>query len=91
MSKVGETVDARLSRLGAETAGVTPRRDFAEQVMRMVEAPRSDWSRGILRWATLGVAVASMAAALCVTLAWTSANNADHEEASNYGLNEVFE
>ena len=91
MASSDETLDDELRRLGAETAGIAPRADFVLRVMQRIESDRDDWSRGVMRWARLSGAVASVTAVACVALAWNSANAAQYEEASNYGMSEVFE
>ena len=96
MSEVEESFEDRLVRLGTETEGIKARADFVMRVMQTVEAeasaaPKEDWSLQVLRWSRLGMAVATMAAAACIALAWDSANSADHEEALAYGMSEVFE
>jgi hypothetical protein len=91
MPSMDDRIEQRLGRFGIETAGIVPRADFVGRVVRAVEGEGTDWSRSVLRWARLGIAVASMAAAACIGLAWTSNRSADRDEASDYGLTEVFE
>jgi hypothetical protein len=96
MTSVDESFEERLSRLGAGTQGVRPRADFQMRVMsrivaQHVAAPPEDWSMQVLRWARVGMTVATLAAAAFVVVAWHSANSADQEEALGYGVVEAFE
>jgi hypothetical protein len=65
---------------------VMARVDVAARVSR-----HGDWSLELVRAARVGMAVAAVAAAACVAIAWHSADSADQEEASAYGMTEAFE
>lgn len=93
MTRIEESFEEKLARLAAETAAVSPRSDFALRVMTRLEAPRpvEDWSTQVLRWAKVGMTMASLAAAVFVSVAWQSASAADQEEAMGYGVVEAFE
>ena len=96
MTRIEQSVEDRLVRLGAETNGVVPRGDFAMRVMARVAstshtAANDDWSLQLLRTWRVGVAVATLAAAACIATAWNSSTSADQEEALAYGMSEAFE
>jgi hypothetical protein len=92
MNSNEDPIDDELARLGTETEGVVPRADFALRVMARVDgAARADWSFELLHRARVGMAIAAMAAAACVAIAWHASNSADQEEAVAYGIAEAFE
>jgi hypothetical protein len=93
MNRTEESFEDKLARLASETESVQPRADFALRVMARLDSQRpiDDWSTQVLRWAKVGMTVASLAAAVFVSVAWQSANAADQEEAMGYGVVEAFE
>jgi hypothetical protein len=97
MIQRSESIEDRLKRLTAETGGVVAREDFAARVMDHVErcqpaeASQADWSLQVMRWSKLGMAMATVAAAACIAIAWHVTNSAEQEEAMAYGVLEAFE
>ncbi|HEY5959062.1 MAG TPA: hypothetical protein VIV60_21030 [Polyangiaceae bacterium] len=94
MANPNDILSEQLARLSVETADVRPTANFTVRVMAAVElqsAVREDWSVQVLKWSKLGVAVASLAAAAGVALAWHSYDSVDQEEALAYGVMEAFE
>jgi len=97
MTRVDESFEDELRRLTSETEAVAPRADFAARVMERLAvshpdaSTQSDWSIQVLRWSKIGMAMATMAAAACLAVAWDTANAAELEEAMNYGVLEAFE
>ena len=96
MTMHDESIEEKFARLSADTAGLRPRDDFALRVMAAIEDPsswdlRTDWSLQVLRWAKVGTAMASLAAAACIFIAWDNTSAADQEEAIAYGMTEAFE
>lgn len=96
MTRIEEKFEVELARLTTETDGLRPRADFTIRVMAQLESQRRegavvDWSTQVLRWAKVGVAVASVAAAVLVGVAFHSSDSADQEEALAYGIVEAFE
>jgi len=96
MTRIEESVEDKLARLTAETAALRPRADFAARMMSRIDSAQpvvvsGDWSLQVLRWARVGMTMASLAAAACVFIAWDSSNAADQEEAMAYGIVEAFQ
>jgi hypothetical protein len=98
MTRMDETFEDKLARLSAETEDLLPRADFVMRVMSRLDAPRpaavavnQDWSMQVLRWARVGMTMATLAAVAFVFFAWDSTNAADQEEALAYGIVEAFE
>ena len=96
MTKIEQSIEDRLARLGTETQGVVPRADFALRVMGNIASAshataNGDWSLQLLRMSRIGVVVATLAAAACIMTAWRTSTSADQEEALAYGMSEAFE
>lgn len=96
MTRIEQSIEDRLARLGTETQGVVPRPDFVMRVMANVASSsratvNGDWSLQLLRMSRIGVVVATLAAAACIVIAWNSSTSADQEEAVAYGMSEAFE
>jgi anti-sigma-K factor RskA len=96
MTRIEQSIEDRLARLGTETQSVVPRPDFVMRVMGSVATAShatasGDWSRQLLRMSRMGVVVAILAAAACIVVAWSSSSSADQEEALAYGMSEAFE
>lgn len=96
MIRIDESLEEKLLRLRVETEPVAPRNDFALRVMAKLDSSvqtgkRDDWSLQVLRWARVGMTVATLAAAAGLVMAWNSTTSADQEEALAYGVVEIFE
>ncbi len=98
MTRNDESFEDKLARLSAETEELRPRADFAIRVIgqlgtscSVAVAVNQDWSMQVLRWARVGMTMATLAAAAFVLFAWDSTNAADQEEALAYGIVEAFE
>lgn len=79
-----------MDRLGAQGGQVIALSDGHRH--RPVLAPeQDDWSLQVLRLARVGMAIATIAAAAGVVLAWNGSALADQDEALGYGVAEAFE
>ncbi len=84
-----ETLEQRLERLGAGTAGLRPRGGFNDRVMRAARASRPGVFDAVLRSARAMVPVALMAAALATGWAVHTGQEADHALASSFDVMEL--
>ena len=96
MTRIEQSTEDRLARLGTETQGIAAHADFAMRVMGRIASSshttaNGDWSLQLLRMSRIGVVVATLAAAACIMTAWRSSTSADQEEALAYGMSEAFE
>jgi hypothetical protein len=87
-----EDFELRLSRLKAQTEGVTPRAGFEESIFVLLGAnTANDTVNLVWRWGKVGVAVSALAAAASIVFALNSHLEVEQEEALAYGTMEYFE
>jgi len=84
-----ETLEQRLERLGAGTAGLRPRGGFNDRVMQAARASRPGVFDAVLRSARAMVPVALMAAVLATGWAVRADRAADQALASSFDVMEM--